>query len=71
MEPNLQKGMQVMDSFIGRYGSFKSPGIVRLLCQPKCESNTASDGNLQVIHRINFIFTFLYKRLLTHMVGQK
>ena len=30
MVPNLQKDMQVMDSFIGRYGSFKSPGIVRL-----------------------------------------
>ena len=46
MEPNLQKGMQVMNSLIGRCGSFKSPGIVRLLCQPKFESDTASDGNL-------------------------
>ena len=34
MEPNLQKDMQVMDSFIGRYGSFKnnrSSNPIRLL----------------------------------------
>ena len=71
MEPNLQKGMKVMDSFIGRYGSFKSPRIVRLLCQPKFESDTASDGNLPEIRRFDFLFTFLFKILLTHMVGQK
>ena len=51
--------------------ALKSPGIVCLLCQPKFESDTASDGNLPEIRRFNFFFTFLFKILLTHMVGQK